>query len=104
VLATKNDEIIAMWRRLQTSDHFYYMCIKWFQDGDVHKYFSPYQSPYDAFLFFSNALHQVRFLSQKTLQNLKPERVGAQAKPKVRAEAKTKTKTKTKQKDQSVSP
>ena len=62
VLASKDEELIALWRRLQTSDHFYYMCIKWFQDGDVHKYFSPYQSPYDAFLFYSNALHQLRYL------------------------------------------
>ncbi len=66
VLATENLEIIALWRRLQTSDHFYYMCIKWFQDGDVHKYFSPYSSPYDAFLFYSNALHQIRFMVDRS--------------------------------------
>ncbi|HVI69433.1 MAG TPA: glycoside hydrolase family 57 protein, partial [Magnetospirillaceae bacterium] len=52
VLATKNDTIIQDWRRLQTSDHFYYMCTKWFNDGDVHAYFSPYDSPYDAFVYF----------------------------------------------------
>ena len=28
------------WKYLQTSDHFYYMCTKWFSDGDVHKYFN----------------------------------------------------------------
>lgn len=44
------------WRKLQTSDHFYYMCTKWFSDGDVHKYFSPYESPYDAFISFMNVL------------------------------------------------
>jgi alpha-amylase len=60
VLATKNDTIIQDWRRLQTSDHFYYMCTKWFNDGDVHAYFSPYQSPYDAFIYFSNALRDLR--------------------------------------------
>ena len=73
VLATDNLEIIALWRRLQTSDHFYYMCIKWFQDGDVHKYFSPYSSPYDAFLFYSNALHQIRFMVDRS----KKERLAA---------------------------
>jgi alpha-amylase len=36
------------WRKLTTSDHFYYMCTKYFADGDVHKYFNPYDSPYDA--------------------------------------------------------
>lgn len=66
VLETENLEIISLWRRLQTSDHFYYMCIKWFQDGDVHKYFSPYSSPYDAFLFYSNALHQIRFMVDRS--------------------------------------
>jgi len=45
-----------IWRRLQTSDHFYYMCTKWFADGDVHAYFSPYQSPYDAFINYMNVM------------------------------------------------
>ncbi len=44
------------WRRLTTSDHCYYMCTKWFADGDVHKYFNPYESPYDAFVAFMNVL------------------------------------------------
>lgn len=60
MLASKNDILIEDWRRLQTSDHFYYMCTKWFNDGDVHAYFSPYQSPYDAFVYFCNALRDVR--------------------------------------------
>lgn len=49
-------EISAAWRRLQTSDHFYYMCTKWFADGDVHKYFNPYVSPYDAYINYMNVL------------------------------------------------
>lgn len=53
--------LIADWRKLQTSDHVYYMCTKWFTDGDVHAYFSPYESPYDAFLYFMNALRDVRY-------------------------------------------
>ncbi|MDD2385643.1 MAG: glycoside hydrolase family 57 protein [Bacteroidales bacterium] len=44
------------WLYLQTSDHFYYMCTKWFSDGDVHKYFNPYASPYEAFVNFMNIL------------------------------------------------
>lgn len=44
------------WMYLQTSDHFYYMCTKWFSDGDVHKYFNPYESPYEAFVNFMNIL------------------------------------------------
>jgi alpha-amylase len=44
------------WMYLQTSDHFYYMCTKWFSDGDVHKYFNPYDSPYEAFVNYMNIL------------------------------------------------
>ncbi len=52
-----NDEQIQHdWLLLQTSDHFYYMCTKWFSDGDVHKYFNPYGTPYDAFINFMNVL------------------------------------------------
>ena len=43
-------------RCLTTSDHFYYMCTKYFQDGDVHKYFSPYDSPEQAYIYYINAL------------------------------------------------
>jgi alpha-amylase len=46
--------LLDIWEKLQTSDHFYYMCTKFWSDGDVHKYFSPYDSPYDAYMFFMN--------------------------------------------------
>lgn len=61
ILRTNDLDLIADWRKLQTSDHVYYMCTKWFTDGDVHAYFSPYESPYDAFLYFMNALRDVRY-------------------------------------------
>lgn len=51
-----NPEIWKDWLYLQTSDHFYYMCTKWFSDGDVHKYFNPYESPYEAFVNYMNIL------------------------------------------------
>jgi alpha-amylase len=60
VLATKDEKLIEDWRKLQTSDHFYYMCTKWFADGDVHKYFNPYDTPYDAFIAYNNVLHDLR--------------------------------------------
>ncbi len=52
----KDDKMMRQWRYLQASDHFYYMCTKWFSDGDVHKYFNPYSSPYDAFINYMNVL------------------------------------------------
>jgi len=56
VKACKNEDLLDSWRKLQTSDHFYYMCTKWFADGDVHKYFNPYPSPYDAYINYMNIL------------------------------------------------
>ncbi len=71
VLETENDAIVEDWRRMQTSDHFYYMCTKYFNDGDVHKYFSPYESPYEAFISFMNTLSDLKHrieLSKKEKQ------------------------------------
>ncbi len=56
VKSTANNRVIEDWRRLQSSDHFYYMCTKYFADGDVHKYFNPYDSPYESYINFMNVL------------------------------------------------
>lgn len=62
-------ELIEDWRKLQTSDHFYYMCTKWFNDGDIHAYFSPYDTPYEAFTNFMNAWHDLKYrLNTKGLE------------------------------------
>jgi len=54
----KQDErLLNDWRKLQTSDHFYYMCTKYWSDGDVHAYFSCYDSPYDAYITYMNTLN-----------------------------------------------
>lgn len=59
-------QLLEDWRKLQASDNFYYMCTKWFNDGDIHAYFSPYENPYDAFIAFMNAYHDLLFrLSEK---------------------------------------
>jgi len=55
----KNKKLLEDWSKLQTSDHFYYMCTKWFADGDVHKYFNPYDSPYESFIAFMNILNDI---------------------------------------------
>lgn len=49
-------KLLDDWIKLQTSDHFYYMCTKFFSDGDVHKYFNPYATPYEAFVNYMNVL------------------------------------------------
>jgi alpha-amylase len=52
----RENKHLKTWRMLQTSDHFYYMCTKWSADGDVHRYFNPYPSPYDAYINYMNIL------------------------------------------------
>jgi len=56
VNSCSDPEVHRDWNNLQNSDHFYYMCTKWFSDGDVHKYFNPYNSPYEAFINYMNVL------------------------------------------------
>jgi len=60
VKATGDPGVLRTWRRLQTSDHFYYMSTKWFSDGDVHSYFNPYGTPYDAYINYMNVLADFR--------------------------------------------
>ncbi len=52
-------DLIPLLKKLTTSDHFYYMCIKYFQDGDVHKYFSPYDLPENAYKYYINILADI---------------------------------------------
>ncbi len=68
VKKTKSQKMLQDWRKLQTSDHFYYMCTKWFNDGDVHKYFNPYDSPYDAFITYMNILTDFNQRLQKEVK------------------------------------
>jgi alpha-amylase len=60
VKSTNDEKVISDWRKLQASDHFYYMCTKYFADGDVHKYFNPYDSPYDSYINFMNVLDNLQ--------------------------------------------
>ena len=59
VEAAGDAALMDAWRRLTTSDHFYYMSTKRFSDGDVHSYFSPFATPYDAFVAYMNVLQDV---------------------------------------------
>jgi len=61
ILSSGDLHLIEDWRRLTASDHFYYMCTKWFNDGDIHAYFSPYDTPYEAYMNFMNAYHDLKF-------------------------------------------
>lgn len=67
VMRTGDWQLINDWRNLQTADHVYYMSTKWSDDGSVHSYFSPYESPYDAFLYFMNAIRDLRWRTDNML-------------------------------------
>lgn len=56
IRAIDHPDFTYVWNFLQGSDHFYYMATKWFSDGDVHSYFNPYDSPYEAFINYMNVL------------------------------------------------
>jgi alpha-amylase len=60
VYGSKDEKMIDDWKKMLTSDHFYYMTTKFWADGDVHKYFSPYDSPYDAYIYYMNALSDLQ--------------------------------------------
>lgn len=56
VKKTGDEDLLDHWAKLLTSDHFYYMSTKYWNDGDVHKYFSHYDSPYDAYINYMNVV------------------------------------------------
>jgi alpha-amylase len=56
VNASGDDAIKQDYAYMQVSDHFYYMSTKFFSDGEVHSYFNPYDTPYEAFINYMNVL------------------------------------------------
>jgi len=93
-------DVLRDWERLQTSDHFYYMCTKWFSDGDVHKYYNPYPSPYEAFINYMNVLSDffIRVSEKEITQSVEvkpPLKSGTKPKPKPKPKKSTRTSKKT---------
>lgn len=69
ILATKDENLIRDWRLMTTSDHPYSMCTKYWNDGDVHAYFSAYASPYESFMYFENVLRDLSYRLELHNQN-----------------------------------
>lgn len=80
VIESGDEFIIKDWRKMQTSDHFYYMCTKFFSDGDVHKYFNPYESPYEAFINYMNTLNDLKIRTKKAVNKTRRDNRKATAK------------------------
>ena len=73
-LSLLNDaELWADFGHLQESDHFYYMCTKYFSDGAVHKYFNPYDTPYEAFINYMNVLSDFMIRVDQALSSKEQE-------------------------------
>jgi len=87
VKSCHDPQLLRDWEYLQTSDHFYYMCTKWFSDGDVHKYFNPYGSPYDAFINYMNVLSDYEIRLQQCVDHLEPQ---SRKQPKKKSKRKSK--------------
>ena len=65
VKAHNNPALLHQWSKMQTSDHFYYMFTGSGTDAEVHAHFSPYESPYDAYLYFMNALSDLQIRARE---------------------------------------
>ena len=98
-----NEGLWSDFGHLQESDHFYYMCTKFFSDGAVHKYFNPYDTPYEAFINYMNVLSDfilrvddaisvsdVNFAPAKPKKAPAKKTVKAKAAPKAKDEPKAK--------------
>ncbi|MFO1535416.1 MAG: glycoside hydrolase family 57 protein [Thermoplasmatota archaeon] len=68
VRQVRDAELTQAWRRLQTSDHLYYCSTKSLDDQDIHSYFSPYTSPYLAFINYKNALDDLQAKAERMLR------------------------------------
>lgn len=67
-------ELNKDWDYLQVSDHFYYMSTMFFNNGGVHTFFNPYNSPYEAFINYMNVLSDFKirlnsFVPEKKVQH-----------------------------------
>ena len=86
----KDEKLLKSWRYLQTSDHFYYMCTKFFSDGDVHRYFNPYNTPYDAFINYMNVLADFTYMLDESETEAKKARKRKQVSNQITAKKKKK--------------
>jgi alpha-amylase len=70
ILAVNDPILTDYWAKMQTSDHFYWMSTKGGTDGSVHSYFTPYPSPYDAYIYFMNVLADLQIRLRRAQESL----------------------------------
>lgn len=71
VYALGDENLLRDFDRLQASDHFYYMCTKLFSDGAIHQYFTPYDTPYEAFINYMNVLSDFTLRVEQMMKKTK---------------------------------
>ena len=71
VVTSGDPDFLKDWQYLQASDHFYYMCTKFFADQSVHNYFNPYENPYDAFINYMNVISDFSIRLEKSINRIK---------------------------------
>lgn len=75
IISTNNTNLIKDWRYMTTSDHPYSMCTKYWNDGDVHAYFSAYASPYESFMYYENILRDLSYRANTIGKNNKSKKI-----------------------------
>ncbi|HEX5169150.1 MAG TPA: glycoside hydrolase family 57 protein [Cyclobacteriaceae bacterium] len=94
---TGDENLIETWAKLLTSDHFYYMCTKYWHDGDVHKYFSHYDTPYDGYINFMNIVTDLEYELELKQQEQRKQALEKKSRLKRRVQIDTKRKAKVRQ-------
>jgi alpha-amylase len=69
---SRDQRLLEDWRKLQTSDHFYYMCTKYFADGSGRQSCNPYDSPYDSYINFMNVLNNLKSRCENVMPGIAP--------------------------------
>jgi alpha-amylase len=70
ILAVRDPDLTHTWAKMQTSDHFYWMSTKGGTDGSVHSYFTPYPSPYEAYIYFMNVLADLQIRLRRAQEKI----------------------------------
>ena len=103
VKSLHDPDLLLVWEKLQTSDHFYYMCTKFWSDGDVHKYFSPYDSPYDAYVYYMNVFSDLEnTVNSRFAEGTRAPQAEEATEPATRQKSKARAKAKAKAKEKAL--
>jgi alpha-amylase len=73
IILCTDPKLLNDWNYLQSTDHFYYMCSKFFSNKEVSSLHNPYNNPYEAFMNFMNVLNDFSYRLNRSVFNLKAD-------------------------------